>query len=981
MLIQEAVMEELRLSADQHIKSLKARRKLLEEQVLNVLRTKYDMDINSAYKVVDYYFSEDFLPNWYFYGNLPEEIALHVFIMTQKLDPGTETITQTSEDGKSITYFYNVGKDYPGRIARIITENLEMGIDSYDSVKAHSGISIITLEKKGRRQPSLSNEEKEEIENLKAWVENYCRDQSFRFGDDFLKTISTNYWKEELNSYYPPKRIIRHLDIYERLNRGEACVVKLENTAGDVKEGPDRREKRISIGVMNPSKDFVIKILTAVRDRDVNINRSYFDTFSYQGARDSVGIISFYVNREIKTQDLLPELEEITKASGRAPKEMGENVGLELENIVRTLSDRLSAEDAVSSAIRKLKELAVKNSDVSDSHEYNNFLLNSLTDFLDASKVLGIYEINALLRILIAFDAFDEFFVEAKRGESRLNIPGFRTKHNNARGRAYKGGLRIDPIVEFGEVAALSFMMTWKCARSRILFGGGKGGLMLNRSVYRKNRLDYFDTLTNFGRALFLVTGPSMDVPAGDVGCGAEEVGHMFEGFKSVLRELALIAYGVKQGVTTLGNRVVPLELANALLKNNFDIDPMDQVLLKEIITNEHYLELVAAPQITGKPRMGIATRTGATGRGLRYCLLAGITRRYLEGRWDSSGTVTEGERKLLVKAASITGKTILDADDRPLFTDAEWEYLNQVVFIKLLKDKRVVVQGSGNVGGSVIKELEGYSVNFIAVADAGGAVIGDHLDVKDLISAVLESDNNSVVNAKINVEKVIIGAKEGSMVLGLDCDILVPAALEHAITMENAGLIRAKIVACGSNGPNTAKAERLLSDPARGITVLYDFLANGGGVTASYFEWLRNLAERFRYEAVEIRGEEFDIAVMDPYIMPEFASRIRSILTVQESDTTTREWSLIMRDIMFAALNEDYLNAKKFGVPLRVAGFVDAQLRILSALLLRMSEKDRDKHWSLLPDRTKDLLRPALEHPESGLISGDAKRIVAEFY
>ena len=200
--------------------------------------------------------------------------------------------------------------------------------------------------------------------------------------------------------------------------------------------------------------------------------------------------------------------------------------------------------------------------------------------------------------------------------------PGFRTKHNALRGRAYKGGLRIDPIVKFVEVAALAFMMTWKCARSKILYGGGKGGIVLNPKDF-DDKIDFFDTLASFGRSLFLVTGPSLDVPAGDVGCGGPEIGDMFEGFKSALRDLALMASGIKKSLSIIGDRVISVEEARRLLEKNFDINPYDMRILHELITSERYLELVAAPQITGKPRMGIAARTGATGRGLLFSILS----------------------------------------------------------------------------------------------------------------------------------------------------------------------------------------------------------------------------------------------------------------------------------------------------------------------------------------------------------------------
>ncbi|MFQ3547992.1 MAG: hypothetical protein SNJ56_06605, partial [Termitinemataceae bacterium] len=191
-------------------------------------------------------------------------------------------------------------------------------------------------------------------------------------------------------------------------------------------------------------------------------------------------------------------------------------------------------------------------------------------------------------------------------------------------------------------------------------------------------------------------------------------------------------------------------------------------------------------------------------------------------------------------------------------------------------------------------------------------------------------------------------------------------AALENAVTEENAPRISAKLEVCGANGPNTSRAEKILTE--RGVTVLYDFLANGAGVTASYFEWLRNLCDRFRYEAEKIRKISFDINCMDPYVMPEFKTRLKYILARPESKEITESWNLVLRDIMFAALNEDYQFAKKHGVSMKTAGFLNAQMRVLAATLARMDDASRGALLSRLPEKTRDLLMPFMKHPEVDL-------------
>ena len=227
--------------------------------------------------------------------------------------------------------------------------------------------------------------------------------------------------------------------------------------------------------------------------------------------------------------------------------------------------------------------------------------------------------------------------------------------------------------------------------------------------------------------------------------------------------------------------------------------------------------------------------------------------------------------------------------------------------------------------------------------------------------------EKGSVIHATRGVTQVITGGKTGASVLTIPCEILVPAALEHAIDSKNAYKIRAEIVACGSNGPNTARAERILHE--RGITVIYDFLANSGGVTASYFEWLRNLHDRFQFEAVEIRHTRFRTDTLSDYIMPEFAVRIQEILSQSEDETTTARWNGLMRDMIYGALNDDTRVSAERGISLKTAGFIDSQLRVLAAVLARMSPDTRQTLWEDLPNTVKELLRDYLQHPEVELI------------
>ena len=155
----------------------------------------------------------------------------------------------------------------------------------------------------------------------------------------------------------------------------------------------------------------------------------------------------------------------------------------------------------------------------------------------------------------------------------------------------------------------------------------------------------------------------------------------------------------------------------------------------------------------------------------------------------------------------------------------------------------RVAIQGFGNAGlhAASLMHERGYTI--IAVSDSRGGVINAKgLDVRALIA---HKEKTGAVGGFAGGEAI-----SNKDVLVCDCDVLIPAALEKVITKENAGAIRAKIIAEAANGPTLPEADKILHD--RGIMVLPDILANAGGVTVSYFEWVQDLQANF-WEEEEI--------------------------------------------------------------------------------------------------------------------------------
>ena len=157
---------------------------------------------------------------------------------------------------------------------------------------------------------------------------------------------------------------------------------------------------------------------------------------------------------------------------------------------------------------------------------------------------------------------------------------------------------------------------------------------------------------------------------------------------------------------------------------------------------------------------------------------------------------------------------------------------------IKLpMKGARVAVQGCGNVGGIAAQYFDRAGAKVIAISDSKGGVynkkglnVSSVLDCKKKYSCVITPKGKS--GDEITNEEL----------LELDCDILVPSALENQITRKNASRIKTKIIAEGANGPTTPEADEILHE--RGIFTVPDILANAGGVTVSYFEWVQNLQE-----------------------------------------------------------------------------------------------------------------------------------------
>nr|WP_205965353.1 Glu/Leu/Phe/Val dehydrogenase [Pseudooceanicola onchidii] len=209
---------------------------------------------------------------------------------------------------------------------------------------------------------------------------------------------------------------------------------------------------------------------------------------------------------------------------------------------------------------------------------------------------------------------------------------------------------------------------------------------------------------------------------------------------------------------------------------------------------------------VTGKPigGGGIQGRTEATGRGVQYAL-----QEFFREPRDVARTGMEGD----------------------------------------LDRKRVIVQGLGNVGyhaAKFLSEEDGCIITTIIERD-GALVSHDGLDVEDVHHWIAQHGGvTGYPNARY--------FEDGNALLEQECDILIPAALEGVINMSNADNINAKLIIEAANGPVTAGADEILR--RRGIEIIPDLYANAGGVTVSYFEWVKNLSH-IRFGRMQRRQEE----------------------------------------------------------------------------------------------------------------------------
>ncbi len=259
---------------------------------------------------------------------------------------------------------------------------------------------------------------------------------------------------------------------------------------------------------------------------------------------------------------------------------------------------------------------------------------------------------------------------------------------------------------------------------------------------------------------------------------------------------------------------------------------PREMAWIADTYATFKYDDLNALGCVTGKPlgQGGIQGRTEATGKGIFYGICEALSK-------------TE-DMKEIGLTTGIAGK-------------------------------RVIVQGLGNVGFYSAKFCQEGNAIVIGILEREGAVYNDKgLDVEALFKH--RKETGSILNFP--------GAKniaDPMSMLEMECDILIPAALENQITKENAPRIKAKIIAEGANGPVTKNAEIILNQ--KKVMIIPDLYLNAGGVTVSYFEWLKNLSH-VRFGRMEKRFQEMSnlelINAVEKMTGHQLDTRQRNVIT-----------------------------------------------------------------------------------------------------
>jgi len=292
-------------------------------------------------------------------------------------------------------------------------------------------------------------------------------------------------------------------------------------------------------------------------------------------------------------------------------------------------------------------------------------------------------------------------------------------------------------------------------------------------------------------------------------------------------------------------------------------------------------------------------------------------TYRQLTSEINSEGCVTGKP----IAMGGIRGRT--EATGRGVFFGIREACINEEDMDDLglelgLEGKTFIVQGLGNVGYHAAKYMIEGGARMVGVAEIEGSIYdADGIELEELMA--YRKEEESIIGFGDTQEM-----KNNTAVLEEDCDILIPAALENQIHEDNAANIKAKIIGEAANGPTTAKAHKILKQ--KGALIIPDNYLNAGGVTVSYFEWLKNLSH-VRFGRLEKRAEENSYRKI-LNVIENISDRTFSEEELRRLASGAGEYELVdsgLEETMVVAYQQINELRKKHDIDLREAAFLNA--------------------------------------------------------